>query len=74
MSAVPQAWTVITAPSGKVTGPSVGSGVPLGGSVPDPADFESELRAAGFERIEIEETHRVHEHAASALIRAHAPA
>ncbi len=39
-----------------------------------PADFERELRAAGFERIEIEETHRVHEHAASAIIRAHAPA
>ena len=32
MSAVAQAWTVITAPSGKVTGPSVGSGVQLGGS------------------------------------------
>ncbi|MGZ5324951.1 MAG: arsenite methyltransferase, partial [Solirubrobacterales bacterium] len=39
-----------------------------------PADFERELRAAGFEGIEIEETHRVHEHAASAIIRAHAPA
>ena len=26
----------MTAPSGKVTGPSVGSGVPLGGSEPDP--------------------------------------
>src|SRR5262245_47651010 len=32
MSAVPQGCTVITAPSGKVTGPSVGSGVELGGS------------------------------------------
>jgi SAM-dependent methyltransferase len=32
--------------------------------------FEDGLRAAGFEDIEIRETHRVHEHAASAIIRA----
>jgi arsenite methyltransferase len=31
--------------------------------------FEAGLRAAGFEGIEIEETHRVHEHAGSAIIR-----
>ncbi len=33
-------------------------------------DFGRELRAAGFEDIEIIETHRVHESAASAIIRA----
>jgi arsenite methyltransferase len=32
--------------------------------------FERELAEAGFERIEIIETHRVHEHAGSAIIRA----
>ena len=34
------------------------------------AEFERELGAAGFEDVEIQETHRVHEHAASAIIRA----
>lgn len=34
------------------------------------AEFEDGLRAAGFEDVEIRETHRVHEHAASAVIRA----
>jgi ubiquinone/menaquinone biosynthesis C-methylase UbiE len=38
------------------------------------ADFERTLAAAGFEGIEITETHRVHEHAYSALIRARKPA
>jgi len=33
-------------------------------------DFERGLRAAGFEAVEIEETHRVHEQAASAIVRA----
>jgi arsenite methyltransferase len=33
-------------------------------------DFERELAEAGFERIEITETHRVHEHAGSAIVRA----
>jgi arsenite methyltransferase len=33
-------------------------------------DFERGLVAAGFEAVEIRETHRVHEHAASAIIRA----
>jgi ubiquinone/menaquinone biosynthesis C-methylase UbiE len=32
--------------------------------------FRQELAAAGFEEIQIQETHRVHEHAASAVIRA----
>jgi len=32
-------------------------------------EFESGLRAAAFEGIEIKETHRVHEHAGSAIIR-----
>jgi arsenite methyltransferase len=35
-----------------------------------PEDFERELAAAGFTEIEINETHRVHEHAGSAIIRA----
>ena len=34
------------------------------------ADYASQLAAAGFETVEIQETHRVHEHAASAIIRA----
>src|SRR5881409_3204686 len=34
------------------------------------AEFERELASAGFDRIEIRETHRVHEHAGSAIIRA----
>ena len=33
-------------------------------------EFESALQAAGFADIEIQETHRVHEHAGSAIIRA----
>jgi SAM-dependent methyltransferase len=36
-------------------------------------DFERELTAAGFERIEIRETHRVHQHAGSAIVRARLP-
>jgi arsenite methyltransferase len=37
------------------------------------AEFEDALRSAGFERIEIQETHRVHAHASSAIVRAHRP-
>jgi len=37
-------------------------------------EFEETLRAAGLEEIEIRETHRVHEHAGSAIIRARKPA
>jgi len=37
-------------------------------------EFERDLAAAGFESIEIEETHRVHDQAASAIIRATKPA
>ncbi len=37
------------------------------------AEFRSALQAAGFENIEIRETHRVHEHAASAIVRAAKP-
>ena len=33
-------------------------------------DFERELVAAGFEDVDVGETHRVHEHAASAIVRA----
>jgi arsenite methyltransferase len=36
--------------------------------------YERGLRAAGLEQIEIQETHRVHEHAASAVVRARKPA
>jgi SAM-dependent methyltransferase len=36
-------------------------------------DFQRELEAAGFEQVEIRETHRVHEHAGSAIIRAVIP-
>jgi SAM-dependent methyltransferase len=36
-------------------------------------EFERALRDAGLEDIEIRETHRVHEHAASAVIRAGKP-
>ena len=37
-------------------------------------EFRQELEAAGFEQIEISETHRVHEQAGSAIIRARVPA
>jgi arsenite methyltransferase len=36
-------------------------------------EFRAELSSAGFEAIEIQETHRVHEHAASAIVRALKP-
>ena len=38
------------------------------------AEFRAALQAAGFEQIEIRETHRVHEHAAAAIVRARKPA
>jgi ubiquinone/menaquinone biosynthesis C-methylase UbiE len=34
------------------------------------AEFQAALSAAGFEQIEVRGTHRVHEHAGSAIIRA----
>jgi SAM-dependent methyltransferase len=37
-------------------------------------EFRTELEAAGFEDVEIRETHRVHDQAASAIIRARVPA
>jgi ubiquinone/menaquinone biosynthesis C-methylase UbiE len=37
------------------------------------AHFRGALEAAGFDEIEIRETHRVHEHAAAAIIRARKP-
>jgi len=37
-------------------------------------EFEKTLAAAGLGAVEIRETHRVHEHAAAALIRASKPA
>jgi arsenite methyltransferase len=36
-------------------------------------EFRQELAAAGFEEVEIEETHRVHDHAASAIVKARRP-
>ena len=36
-------------------------------------EFRQTLQSAGFEEIEISETHRVHEHAAAAIIRARKP-
>jgi len=36
--------------------------------------YEADLASAGFEAIEIVETHRVHEHASSAIVRARKPA
>jgi hypothetical protein len=38
------------------------------------AEFETALAAAGFVDITITETHRVHDHAASAIVRAGRPA
>ena len=37
------------------------------------SEFEQALINAGLESVEITETHRVHEHAASAIIRARKP-
>jgi arsenite methyltransferase len=36
-------------------------------------EFEEALAAAGLDQIEINETHRVHEHAGSAIVRARKP-
>jgi arsenite methyltransferase len=45
----------------------------IAGALTD-AEFRSELEAAGFAEVEIRETHRVHEHAGSAIVRARLPA
>ena len=37
-------------------------------------DYQRQLERAGFEAVEVQETHRVHEHAFSAIIRARVPA
>jgi hypothetical protein len=37
-------------------------------------EYRSGLAAAGFEQVEVQVTHRVHEHASSAIIRARVPA
>jgi arsenite methyltransferase len=44
----------------------------IGGALTE-ADFSRELAAAGFDEIEVRETHRVHDQAASAIIRAVKP-
>jgi arsenite methyltransferase len=36
-------------------------------------EFERELSAAGFEQVEVRETHRLHEYAGSAIVRARKP-
>ena len=36
-------------------------------------EFRATLEVAGFEEIEVRETHRAHEHAAAAIIRARMP-
>ena len=38
-----------------------------------PREFRTELESAGFEDVEVRETHRVHEHAGSAIVRARVP-
>jgi arsenite methyltransferase len=37
------------------------------------AEFQAALAAAGFEQVDVRETHRVHEHAGSAIVRARKP-
>jgi arsenite methyltransferase len=37
------------------------------------AEFEGALRAAGLVDVQVRETHRVHEHAVSAIVRARKP-
>lgn len=44
----------------------------VAGALTEP-EFRSALESAGFEDVEIRPTHRVHEHAASAIIRARKP-
>jgi hypothetical protein len=44
----------------------------VAGALTEP-EFRSALAGAGFEAVEIHETHRVHEHAAAAIIRATKP-
>jgi len=44
----------------------------VGGALTE-EEFRAALRSAGFEQIEIRETHRVHSHAASTIIRARKP-
>ncbi len=44
----------------------------IGGALTE-NDFRGELTLAGFEEIEVRETHRVHEHAGSAIVRARKP-
>jgi arsenite methyltransferase len=45
----------------------------IGGALTED-EFRAGLEAAGFEGVEIQETHRVHEHAGSAIVRAWKPA
>ena len=45
----------------------------IAGALTD-TEFRDALAAAGLQDVEIRETHRVHEHAAAAIIRARKPA
>jgi arsenite methyltransferase len=45
----------------------------IGGALTE-TEFRAGLGAAGFETVEIRETHRVHKHAGSAIVRARKPA
>jgi ubiquinone/menaquinone biosynthesis C-methylase UbiE len=45
----------------------------IGGALTED-EFRAGLEAAGFVSVEIQETHRVHEHAGSAIVRAQKPA
>ena len=43
------------------------------GALTGEAEFRATLESAGFQDIEIRQTHRVHEHASSAIVRARKP-
>jgi hypothetical protein len=48
---------------------ALNAGLPNAGALTR-REFAAGLESAGFEQIEIEETHRVHEQTASAIVRA----
>src|SRR5439155_705330 len=60
-------------PSGKALGLDMAAWTGCIAGARTRRDFEETLRAAGLEEIDIRETHRVHEHAGSAIIRARKP-
>ncbi len=54
--------------------PATVPAAPAAPAAPSDADFGSSLADAGLTDVEIIETHRVHEHAGSAIVRARKPA